>query len=106
MYKPRPTPAQPEITKREEEIWQEISDFVKSQDIGGARMDNEGLASTVETMDKIRLDKISISVNIVSKIPKIKVIIGEGTLKGKQQIQKAIIDFVVGRYPEAEIEFN
>lgn len=106
MYKPRPTHAQPEITKREEEIWQEITDFVKSQDIGGARMDNEGLASTVETVDEIRLDKISISVNIVSEIPKIKVIIGEGTLEGKQRIQKAIIDFVVDKNPKAEIEFN
>ncbi len=101
----RPTP-QPEITKREEEIWQEITDFIKKQGTDGVRLGNEGLASTVETLSEINLDKIKVSVNVVNEVPKINIVIGDGTQEGKRLIEKAIIDFVVDRYPEVEIEFN
>jgi hypothetical protein len=97
---------QPEITKEEQGLWQEITDFIKKQDTEGARLGNEGLASTLETVDGIDLKKVRVAVKIVNEVPQIKIITGAENSKGKDQLRKAIVDFIVGKYPAAEIEFD
>lgn len=90
-----------DVSKEQEAIWQQISNFIKVD-----RLEDEGLASTLETTEGIDLSKVQVAVEMVDGVPKIKVIVEGGTNEGKKYLQKKIIGFIVDKYPRAEIAFN
>ena len=91
-----------DIDPKEKEVGQKVLAFIKVERLG-----NEGLASTLETTDGIRLDQAGVEISTVDGKMKITLKIIGGTEEGRRELLKAVTKYVVtkvGQEIEVELE--